>query len=627
MNESKTLRAHPSIQTYIAGPKLNPEALINRQLQVTPLGVNRGQAKEASLMSIMYPEVVRGSNFRDFQHTATLGMDQTALFTRSQTAFHALEAYNDPHISKPSSHRTPYIESDYTRERVSHKKEYLESYDFCSELHGSTRPPYNLTCLRNLFIQEGGQTGARLFPNQDTMEFWNSHKSWLQVKSAIKQLSSDTDSANKAVQQRAILNFLGILVDPKKETFQGDPGLEVFWFTHSNDLTASTTFLGRRIRTTIPFINKQLLNDDGSQVKKDEISILYFTNLVIDDDEKSVFIRVTADDGFSTHFNSYMTGFTNAKRVNNARQLTSLTYMAPTTFTMKEEWILQKDRANLLSGYYHQGIGGFYYKLELWDGYTWNQIPRTMLSLTRDPFAPMFSFEVEKGSSKYGCDFPFCDRRFGGHKMKWANDMGGGPNWDYSIVPNQEFPFGKSAMIFSPGGGGIHSRFSLKLYSFMTMTLLVRIKIIPARSTDILRFHSPLGTIGICIRSVSGSAEVYLSTSNNGESTENPVIPLGEPCLIVFRALRNEYDINTLNSIQIGAKSLRALQIRPEEFKESKPLVYKDPTKLENSMTKNAYTLHMGGQSNITAYWLHFFDYELKSDHLKKESLQTWSCM
>jgi hypothetical protein len=548
-------------------------------------------------------------------------MKQNALLNRNQTTNQALGDYS---FNEDIVHSSAYQESDYTRDRVTYNKSGLDSYDFCSELHDNTRPPYTLDCLKKEFLREGGQPGGQIFPDETNLTFWNSHKSWLEVKSAIRRLSLETDSANRAIQQKAIVQFYGILVDPKKMPFQGDPGLEVFWFTHSNDLTAPTTFLGRRIRTTIPFINRQLLNDNGSQIKKDQISIIYFTNLKVYDNT-AIRIRVTADDGFSTHFNSPMTKFTNMKRLNTSEQLTSLTYMAPTTFTMNNDWILKKYGSNQLSGYYHQGLGGFYYNLEYWNSQEWVQIPETMLSLTRDPFSPMFSFEIEKSPPKYGCDFPFCDRRFGGHKMKWVSDLGGGPNWDYSTVPNKDYPFGKSCMVFSPGGGGITSKFSLKLYSFMTITLLVNIKSIPARSTDIFTLISPLGQIAICLKANSqNSVYAYLSTSNNGESVDNPVIHIGEPYLIILRMLRNEYDVNSLNSIQIGAMSLRSLQIDPKKIKESKPILYKNPLSLENPTSKNAYTVHMGGQVNMIVYWLHFFDYALKLEHIKKESVQMW---
>lgn len=604
-----TLRAHPSIQTYIAPPTLPPDSVINRVLQVTPLGTTRAQSQGTSLQNTIAPRVsYTGSRFDDFQFTATLGMDQGTLSARSQTADRALGTSN---ISGEPMTYPHYLESDYTANRIVYKKDSIESYDFCSELRDSDRPPYKLDCLKKEFLREGGQSQGRLFPREETLKVWNSYKSWLDVKSAILKLSTDTDSINKATQQNAILNFFGVRVEPKKAYVQEDPGLECFWFTHSNDLTTQSTFLGRRIRTTIPFVNRQLVGDDGKPIKRDKVSMIYFSNMTSDID-LDMYLRVTADDGFGTHYNSYMSGYVNMKRVNSHNELTSLTYMAPTTFTLKDPWYIKANGQNYLSGYYHQGIGGLYYKLEIWDGYTWALVPERMLSLQRNAFAPMVCFEVNKAPGKYGCDYPFCDKRFGGYKMKWTSKIGGGPNWDYCVVPNEHFPFGKSAMNFSPGGGGILSKFSFKLYAVMTMTMLIRINQIPQDTNDIMVLFSELGQIALRVTpKTRGSVELSLATKY-GSTDFNPIVPLGQPILVVIRFLRNEHDIYSLDSIQIGAGILRGHQVKPEGMKESKPFVYSDPRLLENPDSANSYTIHLGGYTKFSLFWIYWYDYPLK---------------
>jgi hypothetical protein len=550
-------------------------------------------------------------------------MDDTQSL-RSQTLTQALTGF----MSQPQTSKKSEEDLRYASNRVKYKKDSLEKYDFCAEIHDTTRPPYHIDCLRKEFMREGGQTGGRLYPTDETMSFWNSLDSWMKVKGYIKRLSDSTDSANKQIQQAAILDFYGILMDPQPvKKRDEDPGLEIFWFTHSNTLSAPTTFLGRRVRTTIPFINRPLLQEDGSPIKKDMVSFVYFTNLRVAEDQP-VQIRVTADDGFGTHFNSVMTNYSNTKRVNSSSELISLTYMAPTTFTMRETWTLEKDAKNHLTGYYHQGIGGFYYKLELTDGRGWMEIPSQMLQLTQDAFAPMISFQVEKSPSKYGCDFPFCDQRLGGHKMKWKMMPRGGPNWSYSVVPNQEYPFGYHAMLFSPGGGGIVSHFSMKLYSFMTMTMLVKVQEIPSKPDDILVLHSPLGAISVCLVPVSETMAIVSLVSTKGKTKkatkDNPTLTTGVPYLLVIRMIRDEYDVTSLNTLQIGAISLRGAQIDPKAMKESKPLVFEDPRDLEREDSTDGYTLYLGGQTKMSVYWMHFFDYFLEGDMLKKEALQVW---
>jgi len=620
------LAQNPSLQTYISKSKIPTDALINRQLQAVPLGGTRKNTWLNALNPSKTESVsANHSKFSDFQHTATLGMDKT-LAARDMALKDSLQGLQmHQQSAKPTQQHI-----DYNKGHTTYKKDFLESYDFCAEIHDTARPPYKVECIKKEFLREGGQPGGALFPSEETLHFWNSQKTWLNLKGYIKHLAASTDSMNQQVQQKAILDFYGILVTPKSADLpiDMDPGLEVFWFTHSMDLTAPTTFLGRRIRTTVPFMNKPIAEKDGSPTKKDMMSIIYFTNLKVYD-ELPIFIRVTADDGFGTHFNGSMTGYYNNKRVNGPNELTSLTYMTPTTFTMKEEWLLKPNGKNLLSGYYHQGIGGLYYNLELWDGDKWSQIPERMLTLTRDAFAPMFSFEVEKNPSNYGCDYSFCDRRFGGYKMKWKPLPGGGPNFSYAEVPNNDYPFGKHMMLFSSNnrsgsGGSIVSHFSMKLYSFMTMTMLVTIQEIPSKAADILVLHSPLGQISIRLTAIRPDLVSVSLVTVKGSTQENPILQIGQPHLIVLRMLRNDYDVYSLDSLQVGTMSLRGLQIRPEEIKESKPFLFTNARELENPDSKNAYTLYLGGQTKMIVYWLRFFDYPLKAEHLKKEALEQW---
>jgi len=105
---------------------------------------------------------------------------------------------------------------------------------------------------------------------------------------------------------------------------------------------------------------------------------------------------------------------------------------------------------------------------------------------------------------------------------------------------------------------------------------------------------------------------------------DGPVLQVGRIYMLVVRMLRDEHDIQTLDSIQIGAATLKTLQVKPEELKESKPLRFKDPLQLENANTTNAYTMAIGGQSTMVIYWIRFFDYFMKPQHLKEEADDNW---
>ena len=625
----KALKEYPSIQTHIPEPLIPSDAIIQNRLKPMPLGLNRTQARSVSILSADTLNMTNPKNtwhntstYKDFQYTATLGYSQNALNERATAA---KQATVDLALNPQMKAKEPYGEHEYETQRVTLKKEFLETYDFCSELHDTTKGPYRIECLQREFIQEGGQVGGILYPSQGNLKFWNSNKQWMDVKSVIKRMSLATDSADKKIQRQAILDFYGILVTPKSNLkIREERGVEIFWFSHYQNLNVPSTFLGRRIRTTLPYINTEL-GTTPTPTKK-QVSMIYFTNLIVAHD-LVIKVRVTTDDGFGTHFNSHIMDYHANRRANSEKELTLLSHIGLHTTTMTDEWTLKAKGINRLSGYLQQGIGGLYYKLEFYDGEGWGQIPEEMLTLSRHSFAPMFSFEVEKHPAKYGCDFPFCDQRFGGFKMKWKPKPGGGPSWNYSVVPNEDFPFGKSMMIFQGGpGGGIISNFSMKLYTFMTMTVLLSIQsIVPNGTDNIIVLESSLGQISIQITPVSArSVQVGLSTSKHGKTTDGPVLQLGRIYMLVVRMLRDEHDIQSLDSIQIGAATLKTLQVKPEELKESKPLLFKDPLQLENANTTNAYTMAIGGNSTMVIYWIRFFDYFMKPQHLKEEADDNW---
>ena len=169
------------------------------------------------------------------------------------------------------------------------------------------------------------------------------------------------------------------------------------------------------------------------------------------------------------------------------------------------------------------------------------------------------------------------------------------------------------------------SDFSLKLYSFMTMTLMLTVQEVPRGPSDIFIFHSPLGQISIHLTPIRPDlVSVSLATSR-GSTQENPILQIGQPYIIVVRMLRNDYDVYSLDSLQVGTMSLRGLQIRPDDMKESKPFLFTNPRDLENPDSKNAYTLYLGGQTKMIVYWLRFFDYALKADQLKMDALDQWN--
>jgi hypothetical protein len=299
--------------------------------------------------------------------------------------------------------------------------------------------------------------------------------------------------------------------------------------------------------------------------------------------------------------------------------------------TRESNVIPMRPDINRLSGYLYYEQGMAYYKLEAECpefGPGFKEIPQGNLQLTQEPFAPMISFEVERSPQIYGCDYPFCDRRLGGFKMKWEQDGWGGPSLQFrgESVDQMQFPLRKNYMSFPSTKCSIKTKFSLRYSSFMTMTMLITIRSSPSKGQIALPFTLS-GKTGCTLftRAVSDRDLVLNIGTLDGSlvTLDGPIVQRGVPTLIVFRILRkNEIDPTSIYALQVGAASVIDLQKNPDNKKllrQSGPLVL--PGLLEGE------PLYIRLQSENMAFdlfWIHLFDYKVEADKLYRESRADW---
>ena len=120
----------------------------------------------------------------------------------------------------------------------------LEQFDFCTEIADTQPPPYALDCLQKEFRKAGGQAVGRKYPTAATMTDYQMMPTYGTYKTYIRDLAARTKSEDIAVQEKALLDFLGI----RRQTLDrvGMPKLasfEAFYFD-----AAGVLFMGRRIR-------------------------------------------------------------------------------------------------------------------------------------------------------------------------------------------------------------------------------------------------------------------------------------------------------------------------------------------------------------------------------------------
>lgn len=541
--------------------------------------------------------------FQEYKERAVIGLDRGALEDRNKTTAFALS--NSEHHGKL-----------YTVPRDIYLKGPVERYDFCTELLDSSLSPFPLQCLQNEFIRQGGQRTGTLYPVEANLAHWNSKKKWLHVKQEIERIILGTLEQRPIVKEQSMQQFYGVGLGKPAEPIQPQDGVEIFWFTHNIDITMPTTFIGRRIRTMVPFLN----------AKSDEPnSLVFFTSLITDKWAQARF-RVSSLNGFSLYFNSHMTRVYNNKTETNSSELASLHNGGNVTLVSNP--IQLRPDINRISGYMYYGKGASYYKLEVECpeyGPGWKEIPYTQLQLTQEAFAPMVSFEIEKTPKTWGCDFPLCDKRFGGFKMKWENDGWGGPSLQYrgDSVDQMQFPLRKNYMSFPYGKCAIKSKFSCRLSSFMTLSFLITVRTCPKFNTLAL----PLSIIGkngvTLVASHISERECSLNIASvNGSkiTKDGPVIQRNIPTLIILRILKkNDMDPMSIESVQVGAGAVADLQKNPKVLRESSALV------LPGLATNDPYTFKIFSENMaFDFYWLHMFDYKLEADNLFREARADW---
>jgi hypothetical protein len=277
---------------------------------------------------------------------------------------------------------------------------------------------------------------------------------------------------------------------------------------------------------------------------------------------------------------------------------------------------------------------------------SWSQFPGSMLYLTQDPFAPMLSFEVRQNYSSYGCDFAFCDKRLGSHKMKWQNHGWGGPQINFvgTSKDTSQYVLGKSYMTFA-NQCAINSMFLMKLYSFVTLTAIIRFQTVPAEGVS----ESPIvfwGTSGfypsIRINGIGGGEATvnvgmpdFMKSANPPPpagtpmpSSDGPTITEGSTYMITLNMIRtNPSDIYSLNAISVGAALLSDLQNDPSNIQTSTPITYSPSSNLENpdSSASSFMWVRVSNTMTYDLFAIQLYDYPLTGTYLQNAALDNWA--
>lgn len=575
----------------------------------------------------------RAASYILYQERAVVNLDEVSLKTGKTTIDQALDEFKRVNDNAASS-----IESglQVAARDLCYKAGTMDTFDFCTEIQDSAMGPFKLDCLQKEFMRAGGQKTGLMYPSDSNLSMWNSNNKWLDVKRTIQLLSDNVRSSDRGTQEQAMRQFYGIpLEDKTRPALAPIAGAEIFWFTHdTSDLAAPTIFLGRRIRSKVPMINQT--NDLKGVNNLANVSMVFFTNLGVSADKK-IRVRVTSDDGFAVHLNKPLgVGYRTGLIMNDANNLTALDYFPPTTFTTNIPWKLRSSGPNVINGYWFQGGGGLYFKMEMQDysaenGGPWTEAPTDIIKLTQEPYAPMMSFQVYRAPQDFGADFNFADKRLGSLKMKWFPAVGT-PTWIYSASQGNVLPLGLPMIRFR-SDTAISTKGFFKMYSFMTMTMLVTFNSVPSSNTNMDFFWTvPRGGADLmCIRMIgtgNNSASIGLLSGFGRpvvvKMASGVSISPAKSYLIALRILRsNENDIYSVYGASLEAQELSTLRNDPNTMGSTGEIPFQDPKVVSNPDGQEAHGFQLGYQ-DIDVSFIRFYDYKLDAAGIAREVKNDW---
>lgn len=481
--------------------------------------------------------------------------------------------------------------------------EKYEDYDFCSELNDSTRAPFPLECLQKLWVRSGGLETGKMYPSNKTKGDWDKLAKWSAVKSYIQQLKTSSNITD-------IQNFIGVNVAAAPAPAAVVPyyrGIELFWYDY-----ATGTLIGRIL--TNSFANIPVKT--ASAV----LSFTAFTNIRPSTD-MDVNPKLTVSSGKLVTADNYAKSFYDfdAKAV----PLTSCT-----------KWKKDSD-ANILAASWTIGAGqapssNVIQYSECVKRPTQNAINPEWLTLTQEPYAPFYAFELWKRPNQNGELVPtFSERRqFNTNKNSVKTD---GPVPAVTLSGPSYF---NKPYITIKGNTVITCGQPIAYSAVGNITLALSFNDLPSPGAEwtILNFKGVAGHREIRLILQNGK---FMLVSKEG-STKTSVafgLPLvkGQWYFISLRFNKKENQIIAaampfpITSKNIPASILDASHAGVK-IQSATPLAasFMDDARNAGRLVLN----QMNQGTNMNIAWIHLFDYEFTAemdDVVNKEARQTWN--
>jgi hypothetical protein len=257
------------------------------------------------------------------------------------------------------------------------------------------------------------------------------------------------------------------------------------------------------------------------------------------------------------------------------------------------------------------------------------EVPSNILNLTQEPYAPMLSFQVHRAPQDFGADFSFADKRMGSFKMKWAT-LSGTPMWVYNLEQGKSRALGLP-IIRLRTDSSIRMVGSLKMFSFMTMTVLLTFNSIPnsANMVEYLYFFGDLGRISIKMKGIGGNqGQLHLYAEGGGSAPQTRPVPLNIKAntayLLILRSIRDkEDDIYSVSGISLDVQELSVLKKNTSNIPSSNKMTFPNRALFSNPDTTESRSIAVGA-ADMDLTFIRFYDYDLAEDGLAREAKNDW---
>jgi hypothetical protein len=172
---------------------------------------------------------------------------------------------------------------------------------------------------------------------------------------------------------------------------------------------------------------------------------------------------------------------------------------------------------------------------------------------------------------------------------------------------------------------------SLKMYSFMSMTILMTFNSLPntANIQEYMYLFGDLGRISIRVKGAAGnSGQLQLYAEGGGSVPKTLTVPLsiktGVPYLLVLRSIRDtENDIYSVSGISLDAEAVSVLKKDPSKLQTTGKMSFANPKLLSNPDTMESRSMVVGA-ADMDLTWIRLFDYDIDDDGIAREMQNDW---